>query len=394
MDCNRDEALRAKSIAESKLEQKDFFGAKKFALKAQALYPELDGISHMLTTLDVYVSAENKISGETDWYGVLAVDPFADDEIIKKQYRKLALMLHPDKNKSVGADGAFQLILEAWTRLSDKTNRLAYNQRRGLEAFHQQVPMHTGGTSAPAGFGRAARTCFVPFVPSAQTSGFVPFDPSSYTRVTAAPTGGPSARSASKRTSAPKTQRRSTSTKMPSASTPTPTQQRTDTFWTICQLCKTQYEYVRIYRNCTLRCCNCSMPFLALETTLRIPKSSRRGPWQGKKKSSDQNAFGQGRNVSAAQKSGAGQSSFQQVPDFGKASNENTDPGIPSNEPGLVEVQQKEENKRRYRRQIGGLERRVRKRNVGDGDGDGDTTTQGNVAASGSGSGVLVARNN
>ncbi|GFP97954.1 hypothetical protein PHJA_001939500 [Phtheirospermum japonicum] len=73
MECNKDEALRAKSIAESKLEQKDFAGSKKFALKAQNLYPGLDGISPMLTMLDVYISSEKKIGGLTDWYGVLGV---------------------------------------------------------------------------------------------------------------------------------------------------------------------------------------------------------------------------------------------------------------------------------------------------------------------------------
>ncbi|GFQ08506.1 Dnaj homolog subfamily b member 14 [Phtheirospermum japonicum] len=129
MECNRDEALRAKTIAEDRIGKKDFPGAKKFALKAKTLYPELDGITQILTTVDVYISAENKISGETDWYGVLSVSPSADDETLRKQYRKLALMLHPDKNKSIGADGAFKLISEAWSLLSDKSKRLAYNQR-------------------------------------------------------------------------------------------------------------------------------------------------------------------------------------------------------------------------------------------------------------------------
>lgn len=38
MDCNKEEALRAKEIAEKKIENRDFVGARKFALKAQSLY--------------------------------------------------------------------------------------------------------------------------------------------------------------------------------------------------------------------------------------------------------------------------------------------------------------------------------------------------------------------
>lgn len=109
MECNRDEAIRAKEIAEKKFTEKDIMGAKKFTIKAQSLYPGLDGIQNMLATLDVYISAENRISGEADWYRILGVNPKANDETVRKHYRKLALMLHPDKNKSVGAEGAFKL---------------------------------------------------------------------------------------------------------------------------------------------------------------------------------------------------------------------------------------------------------------------------------------------
>lgn len=101
--------------------EEDFAGAKKFTLKAQSLYPELDGISQILIALNVYISSENKVNGESDWYGVLDVKPSDDEETIRKQYRKLALMLHPDKNKSVGADGAFKILSEAWGLLDRKS---------------------------------------------------------------------------------------------------------------------------------------------------------------------------------------------------------------------------------------------------------------------------------
>lgn len=72
MDCNKEEALRAKEIAEKKMENRDFAGARKFALKAQRLYPVLENIAQMLVVCDLHCSAEQKIFGdEINWYGVL-----------------------------------------------------------------------------------------------------------------------------------------------------------------------------------------------------------------------------------------------------------------------------------------------------------------------------------
>lgn len=44
MECNKDEAIRARVIGERKLTEKDYVGAKKFVVKAQSLFPELEGI--------------------------------------------------------------------------------------------------------------------------------------------------------------------------------------------------------------------------------------------------------------------------------------------------------------------------------------------------------------
>lgn len=323
MECNRDEALRAKSIAEEKLEKKDFAGAKKFALKAQTLYPALDGISQILTSLEVYVSAENKISGEMDWYGVLGVNPSADDETIKKQYRKLALSLHPDKNKSVGADGAFKLISEAWSLLSDKNKRLTYNQRRGSRGFQQKTQMHTGGSSAPS----RANGIF--------STGGRPQSVSKNQSNTAKPRPPP-----------PKP-------------TPAPSNQRNDTFWTICHRCKMHYEYLKVYLNHTLLCPNCRQAFTAVETAppFNYSKSSNQIPRQRQQPSNarpSQNAFDQGRSAPAAQKSGpfqAGSNSFryshQQGPSSGSAGIGSTDPSIAAKAANVVQ-QAQDKLKRSY----------------------------------------------
>lgn len=319
MECNKDEASRAKKIAERKFEQKDYAGAKKFALKAQALYPGLDALTQMLTTLDVYISAENKISGEVDWYGVLGVSPSTDDETVRKQYRKLALILHPDKNKSVGAEGAFKLLSEAWSLLSDKSKRLAYNQRRSSKGFQQKVPVHSGGPSAPP------------------RNGFHNF------------TG---------RTSGSKTQKNAS--RMPSSSVNSSSSQRSDTFWTICHRCKMHYEYLKIYLNHTLLCPNCHEAFLATETSppfnhTKSSNSTRQWHQNPGNHAPNGNQFPIGRNASAGKTAGsaaassntANYSNFQQDSFSRMAGVGSSDPSIAAKAANVV--QQAHERMKRER---------------------------------------------
>ncbi|XP_039060686.1 uncharacterized protein LOC120204724 [Hibiscus syriacus] len=253
MECNKDEATRARELAEKKFTAKDINGAKKFALKAQNLYPGLEGIPHMIATLNVYIAAENKINGEADWYGILDVNPLADDEAVRKQYRKLALMLHPDKNKSIGAEGAFKLISEAWSLLSDKARRVAYDKRRGGKVT-QTVPAPCGNSKASKatnGFYNAAKTS----TSSVKTS------------KSSNPHGG--------RSSAPSV--RSSNTAGQSSNPASFHTAKPNTFWTICHRCKMHYEYLRVYLNHNLLCPNCHEPFLAVETA--PPTTSTPTPW-------------------------------------------------------------------------------------------------------------------
>ncbi|XP_010445273.1 PREDICTED: polycystic kidney disease protein 1-like 3 [Camelina sativa] len=159
MECNKDEARRAMDIAEKRVSEKDYNGAKKFANKAQVLYPNLDGLQQVLMMIDVYISATNKINGEADLYGVLGVDPLADDGAVKRQYKKLALLLHPDKNKFKGAEGAFKLVSQAWCLLSDKVKRSGYDQKRKSKDANtgMQKPPNTTHKPAPHNGNQNAR---------------------------------------------------------------------------------------------------------------------------------------------------------------------------------------------------------------------------------------------
>ena len=206
MEANLEEALKAKEIAEKRFVEKDFAGAKNYALKAKSLFPALEGISQMVTTFEVYIASEAKCNGEVDYYSILGLKPFSDKDAVKKQYKKMAVLLHPDKNKCVGADGAFRLVSEAWTLLSDSTKRSSYDMKRNKQSSSgvNQTNLSSVHATGVTGFNNGSN--------SSNSQG------------------------------------------------------RLDTFWTVCTSCKVQYEYLRKYVNKRLSCKNCRGIFIAVET--------------------------------------------------------------------------------------------------------------------------------
>lgn len=156
MECNREEAFRAREIALKQMENEDFIGAQKIALQAQMLFPELEDISKLLNICNVHCAAEARVNGETDWYAILQVEPTADPDHIKKQYHRLAKSVHPDKNCFSGAEAAFKLVSEAYTVLFDQTKRSHYDIRRlnalrkvRKQATQQQKKSDTSKSDVP-----------------------------------------------------------------------------------------------------------------------------------------------------------------------------------------------------------------------------------------------------
>ncbi|XP_050380831.1 uncharacterized protein LOC126798052 isoform X1 [Argentina anserina] len=130
MDCNKEDAIKAMQRAETKMQDNDFTGARKMAQKAQQLFPGLENISQLLAVCEVHCSAENKLGGcEMDWYGILQVQRFSHVAIIKKQFKKLERLLHPDKNKFVGVEAAIKLIGEANAVLEDRGKQFIYDMK-------------------------------------------------------------------------------------------------------------------------------------------------------------------------------------------------------------------------------------------------------------------------
>jgi len=87
-----------------------------------------------------------------DYYEVLGLNRDADDESIKKAYRKLAMKYHPDRNPDdKSSEEKFKEAKEAYEVLSDAQKRANY-ERFGHAGVDASAAAGAGGF-AGAGFG-------------------------------------------------------------------------------------------------------------------------------------------------------------------------------------------------------------------------------------------------
>ena len=79
--------------------------------------------------------------GLKDYYSILGVNKDASAEDIKKAFRRLALLHHPDRNpKSIKeAEAKFKEINEAYEVLSDDEKRWHYNSLTRLSGYPRRT---------------------------------------------------------------------------------------------------------------------------------------------------------------------------------------------------------------------------------------------------------------
>ncbi|XWS38803.1 hypothetical protein CRYUN_Cryun19dG0161700 [Craigia yunnanensis] len=132
------EAQRLKALAEAKYKNSNLKSALKHAKKAHRLCPNLKGISSMLTAFKI-LRVASRANAAPDWYNILQVEPFSHINSIKKQYRKLELILHPDKNPYLGCDEAFKLVGEGFRIFSDKIRKKEYDMKLRIRIQDERI---------------------------------------------------------------------------------------------------------------------------------------------------------------------------------------------------------------------------------------------------------------
>ncbi|XP_030464884.1 uncharacterized protein LOC115684283 [Syzygium oleosum] len=224
---HRAEAERWLTAAAKLLATRDFQGARTFAMRARESDPGLEDADHMLAVVDTLLAGEPRAvggGGEPDWYAILQLGHLTQSlELIATHFRRLALLLSPDRNRFPFADQALRLAFDAWSVLSNPSKKALYDNELKLSLLGQ-----LGNQTPPSRSVRGA-------------DGNAPAEDERPVFGNGTPVQPRATRPASQ------------ATVSVSAS-----------FWTACPYCFYLYEYPRVYAECVLKCQNCKRAFQAV----------------------------------------------------------------------------------------------------------------------------------
>ncbi|PIA56332.1 hypothetical protein AQUCO_00700573v1 [Aquilegia coerulea] len=258
------EAERWKDVADKLLENRDLLGSKRFAKRAQDLYQQVDGVDQIMAIIDVLLASEKRINNHFDWYAILQLDCRSNDlELIRRQYRKLCLLLHPDKNKSAFADNAFKLVCDAWAFLSDSSKKSLYDNEFNLFKKFDPIVLRQQNQPPPPQPAKAkaappSQPPPRPPQPPQQTQ--TPVRRSAREKRKTGKSFSAEAMAEMEDTTATQNEAQNGNAAQAQGSAPS----RLSTFWTTCPYCYYLYEYPGVYEDCCLRCQNCRRGFHAV----------------------------------------------------------------------------------------------------------------------------------
>ncbi|PRW61266.1 DNAJ heat shock N-terminal domain-containing [Chlorella sorokiniana] len=139
--------------AQAHLELKNFDAAVMDFNKVAELDDSYPGLREMLREAKL----AKKKALRVDYYAVLGVSQDADDDEVKRAYRKAALKTHPDKATEENREEAskqFKLVGQAFAVLSDPAQRRRYDAGWSLEEINQGYSEDDmGGSFGRGGFG-------------------------------------------------------------------------------------------------------------------------------------------------------------------------------------------------------------------------------------------------
>ncbi|XP_072980750.1 uncharacterized protein [Typha angustifolia] len=159
------EAERWLDIAGRLLAAKDLVGSKRFAERSVDCDPLIDGADQILAVADVLLASQRRINNHVDWYAVLQLTPpisgggAADSTAVKRSYRRLAILLHPDRNKYSGAEAAFRLVADAFSVLSDPSKKSLFDAEIQIATSSTSKPSPPASSSSSSSFWTACTAC-------------------------------------------------------------------------------------------------------------------------------------------------------------------------------------------------------------------------------------------
>lgn len=196
---NKDEAERCLTIARSYIKKGNYEHGKKLLMKAKRMCPDLhiqndlnfceeklkktekvntenqtnnttnSNYANDTATTNTYMrhtqsnlhernknrnSLIDKILRTNNFYDILGVPKNCTDDAIKSAYKKLAKLLHPDKNKEKGAEEAFKKVSKAFQHLINKEKRRIYDNNSDDENNFNTSRYYDEDTFTPEDFFR------------------------------------------------------------------------------------------------------------------------------------------------------------------------------------------------------------------------------------------------